>query len=66
QQVKLCENLALDDERLEKYLTGSEIPAESDARGWCLVTAGGYSTGWGKSDGTVVKNHYPKGLRIMK
>ena len=66
QQVKLCENLALDDERLEKYLTGSEIPAASDARGWCLVTAGGYSTGWGKSDGTVVKNHYPKGLRIMK
>ena len=26
-------------------------------------TAGGYSIGWGKGDGKVLKNHYPKGLR---
>lgn len=43
------------------YLHGDVIPSQQ--RGWCLVTAGGYSIGWGKGDGTVLKNHYPKGLR---
>ena len=65
-QVSSTENLSLEDERLEKYLTGAEIPAENAQKGWCLVTVNGYSTGWGKSDGSVIKNHYPKGLRIMK
>ena len=35
----------------------------SDRKGWCLVQVDGYSIGWGKADGTVMKNHYPKGLR---
>lgn len=43
------------------YLHGEVVP--SDKKGWCLVTAGGYSIGWGKGDGQVLKNHYPKGLR---
>ena len=29
-----------------------------------FVKVGGYSLGWGKGDGRVLKNHYPKGLRI--
>lgn len=43
------------------YLHGEVIA--SGKKGWCLVTAGGYSIGWGKGDGAVLKNHYPKGLR---
>ena len=43
------------------YLHGDVVP--SGKTGWCLVTAGGYSIGWGKGDGKVLKNHYPKGLR---
>ena len=43
------------------YLHGEVIPSEK--KGWCLVTADGYSIGWGKGDGRVLKNHYPKGLR---
>ncbi|MBD5460498.1 MAG: RNA methyltransferase [Lachnospiraceae bacterium] len=39
-----------------------EKPAE-DPRGWCLVCVDGYSLGWGKITGEVIKNHYPKGLR---
>jgi len=35
----------------------------SSKKGWCLVRAGTYSIGWGKGDGRVLKNHYPKGLR---
>jgi len=66
QQVQQVENLTLDDDRLEKYLTGREITTDNPARGWRLITVNGYSLGWGKCDGSVIKNHYPKGLRIMK
>lgn len=33
------------------------------SRGWCLITAGGFSVGWGKLVGSQIKNHYPRGLR---
>ena len=46
---------------MEKYIHGDVVP--SAQKGWCLVTADGYSIGWGKGDGNVLKNHYPKGLR---
>ena len=46
---------------MAKYIHGDVVPSEK--KGWCLVTAGGYSIGWGKGDGKVLKNHYPKGLR---
>ena len=46
---------------LEKYLHGETVASEK--RGWCLVKAGAFSLGWGKGDGKILKNHYPKGLR---
>ena len=46
---------------IRDYMAGQVIPSES--RGWCLVRTEGYSLGWGKGDGKVLKNHYPKGLR---
>lgn len=45
------------------YMAGDVIPSEK--KGWCLVTVDGYSLGWAKGDGSVLKNHYPKGLRRM-
>ncbi len=36
----------------------------SDKKGWCLMTTDGYSIGWAKLTGGMLKNHYPKGLRI--
>lgn len=51
---------AVSDE-LKAYMHGETIPC--DKKGWCLVRTDGYSIGWGKSDGKVLKNHYPKGLR---
>ena len=53
--------LAADSRELSAYLHGDVIP--SAQKGWCLVTVDGYSMGWGKGDGNVLKNHYPKGLR---
>ena len=46
---------------MKAYLHGEVIP--SGKKGWCLVKAGNFSIGWGKGDGKVLKNHYPKGLR---
>jgi NOL1/NOP2/fmu family ribosome biogenesis protein len=46
---------------IREYMHGNVIPSRK--KGWCLVQAGEYSIGWGKGDGTVLKNHYPKGLR---
>ena len=46
---------------MNAYLHGEVLPCRE--KGWCLVKAGGYSIGWGKGDGTQLKNHYPKGLR---
>ena len=43
------------------YLHGDVVPSRKN--GWCLVMADCYSIGWGKGDGNVLKNHYPKGLR---
>ena len=48
-------------EEIKAYLHGDVVPSER--KGWCLVRSGGYSIGWGKGDGRVLKNHYPKGLR---
>lgn len=44
-----------------RYLQGNVLP--TGEKGWTLVTTGAYSLGWGKADGSVLKNHYPKGLR---
>ena len=54
-------DVAPDSGEIAKYLHGDVIPCE--AVGWCLVTVGGYAIGWGKGDGKMLKNHYPKGLR---
>jgi NOL1/NOP2/fmu family ribosome biogenesis protein len=54
-------DLTADSIELKAYMHGETIPC--DKKGWCLVRCDGYSIGWGKGDGKVLKNHYPKGLR---
>ena len=46
------------------YLRGETLPGDG-AAGWTLVCIDGFSAGWGKVAGGVLKNHYPKGLRRM-
>lgn len=55
--------IALDPDGPEtaKWLHGDVIPGKE--KGWCLVKAGPCTIGWGKGDGSVIKNHYPRGLR---
>ena len=55
------EVFAAESSTAQAYLRGETIPSQS--RGWTLLQVDGYSLGWGKGDGKVLKNHYPKGLR---
>lgn len=57
----VTEDFSADSLQIKAYMHGETVP--SGKSGWCLVTANGYSLGWGKGDKTVLKNHYPKGLR---
>ena len=54
-------------EEAEKYLAGYALTAQNDSmqkeKGWYLITVEGYSLGWGKLSGGIMKIHYPKGLR---
>ena len=52
----------VDEETAKRYLQGQTFAAEGE-KGWYLVCMEGYSLGFGKLSGAVMKNHYPKGLR---
>lgn len=65
-------HLTAGDERVSAYLSGqtffysgSADPSGSmeEEKGWYLICVDGFSLGWGKLAGGVMKNHYPKGLR---
>lgn len=57
-------SLSAEDPRVLEYLHGQTFTWEGE-KGWHLVDVDGYSIGWGKLTGTIMKNHYPKGLRTM-
>lgn len=57
-------DLPSDGKEVRQYLSGEVLrPDEMNGKGWCLVCADGFSLGWGKLAGNMIKNHYPKGLR---
>lgn len=55
-------NMSADDARVATYLRGEEIAG--DVKGWCVVCADGHALGVGKGSCGVIKNRYPKHLRI--
>lgn len=66
-QVRRCMELGAESPETVQYLKGMTLQAgESLAgeKGWCLVCVDGYSLGWGKLAGGILKNHYPRGLRL--
>lgn len=64
EQVRYTADLASDGEVIRGYLNGRTFSYEGE-KGWYLILADGFSTGWGKLAGGIMKNHYPKGLRKM-
>ena len=61
QSAAKVHRISVQSKEMVAYLHGETIPCNQ--RGWCLVMAEDYSIGWGKGDGSCLKNHYPKGLR---
>lgn len=53
----------VNEDEAESFVKGMTLNGEG--KGWCLISVCGYSLGWGKASGGVIKNHYPKGLRIQ-
>lgn len=62
EDFKSFENFNYYDSQIKSYLTRNLI--NSDKSGWCAVCVNGYPLGWGKASNGILKNHYPKHLRI--
>ena len=70
EDVKQWIELPSDGMEVIRYLKGETLSAggllsEGSGKGWGLVLTDGFSLGWCKMAGGMVKNHYPKGLRWM-
>lgn len=69
EEVRFSCDLLSDSREIYGYLNGETfredvgVYREEGGKGWHLITADGYSIGWGKLAGGIMKNHYPKGLR---
>lgn len=61
--AKYVEDLKIDDTKALEYLRGNTLNT-NQSRGWVLVSIEGIPLGWGKESNGILKNHYPKGLRI--
>ena len=58
-------DLAPDGDEVQKYLRGEEIKTDCQ-NGWAVVTVCGVALGGAKISNGMAKNHYPKGLRILR
>lgn len=56
-------NIEHDDKEIIEYLQGQTINKTTNKKGYVLICVNGISVGWGKDDGRIIKNLYPKGLR---
>ena len=52
-----------DSREIDSYLHGQTLFGEQ--KDWTLICCDGYSLGWAKGAGGILKNHYPKGLRRL-
>ena len=53
-----------DESEALKYMHGEELRCDAGLSGYVAVMWRGCALGGGKASGGVIKNHYPKGLRI--
>jgi len=61
-QVHQTYDLSARDNSAVAFIGGQTFHTGTE-KGWFLITVDGYSLGWGKAAGGIMKNHYPKGLR---
>ena len=58
-------SLPADSPELDAYLRGNTVSVNDSMKGYAAVLADGYPIGFGKAVDGTMKNHLPKGLRIM-
>ncbi len=65
EDVKKSFDFDCDSQEIEAYLNGQTLRGiDKNIKGWVLITTNGYSCAFAKAAGGMLKNHYPKGLRI--
>ena len=63
-ECKNAVDLSAEDTRVTKYLRGETVDSQTQ-NGWCAVFVEGQPLGLGKAVNGVIKNHLPKGLRLL-
>ena len=53
------------DERLLRFLKGETLECDEGLKGYLPISVSGYNIGFGKASQGIVKNHIPKGLRLL-
>ena len=56
-------SVELDEKQLKEYFKGNQINLINDKKGFVLLTYKNKTIDFAKTDGHVIKNYYPKGLR---
>lgn len=59
-------DMPADGPEIQAWLRGESLPVPADLHGWTLVSVDGLPVGWGKASSGQLKNHLPKGLRLLK
>ena len=57
--------LGAESAEIAAFLRGNTVPADEGMKGYAAVTVDGYPIGFGKAVDGMMKNHLPKGIRIM-
>jgi NOL1/NOP2/sun family putative RNA methylase len=65
EDFKRSVNLSSDSREVISYLKGETLMLEAE-KGLTAVCVDGYTLGWAKSDGYIMKNLYPKGWRKQR
>lgn len=56
-------SVELNENQVKDYLRGNQLTLENDKKGFVLLTYKNKTIDFAKTDGHVIKNYYPKGLR---
>lgn len=65
EQAKRSFDLNAEETDIHAWLRGESLPVPAGLHGWTLVTVDGLPVGWGKASQGQLKNHLPKGLRVL-
>jgi len=65
EEVKNCLDFSYNSKEIKDYLKGFTLET-INKKGYVLICVEGISLGWCKDDGRLIKNLYPKGLRVQE